>query len=83
LSKGVFRGGTGVDSECDGNVVDGLDIVFNNYDGIETLARCDGVWDGDADDAARGKSEERKARGKDLLELHVVVGDYKVVILVV
>lgn len=50
LSGGIAKG--------DGNVVDALDVVFANDDGLKVLAGLDGLGDADADDSGLGEGEE-------------------------
>lgn len=50
--------GAGSDADGDGDVVDGLDVVFGLDVEVEAVAGLDGFGDGDADDSGAGEGDE-------------------------
>lgn len=69
-SKGAGEALAGSDTEGDGDVVDGLDVVFDFDDGVEAFTGLDGVWNGDANDPSRGEGEQGSSGSEGGSETH-------------
>jgi len=56
-----------------GDVVNGLDIIFNFDDCVEAITGLDSVWNSDADDSGGNEREEGRSGSEGSCEAHIEV----------